>query len=78
MISEERRAAAGLVAGALINLPLAVLLVHELGGLGAAIATGTSMLIWNSILWWQALKLGYDTSLIGKFRYASFSLRASS
>lgn len=51
MTGHERDTARGVMAGALANVSLALLLVPRFGMHGAAIATATSLVVWNLCLW---------------------------
>jgi O-antigen/teichoic acid export membrane protein len=50
MTGHERRAASGIAIGLLANIGLGVLLVPTLGVTGGAIASGSSLVLWNAIL----------------------------
>ncbi len=52
MTRHEQETAKGLAASAVLNVALNLLLIPLLGVNGAAIATATSMLVWNVLLWW--------------------------
>jgi O-antigen/teichoic acid export membrane protein len=54
MTGNERVAVRGIAVGLIANLVLAVALVPPLGVTGAAIASGASLVLWNSILLWLA------------------------
>jgi O-antigen/teichoic acid export membrane protein len=50
MTHQERQAAKGIVGAAILNVPMTLVLVSELGAPGAAIGTGATMLLWNVVL----------------------------
>ena len=50
MTGHERAAVRGIVAGLLANLILGVILVPPLGVTGGAIASGSSLILWNTVL----------------------------
>jgi O-antigen/teichoic acid export membrane protein len=50
MTHQERQAAKGIVGAAILNIPMTLVLVSELGAPGGAIATGVTMLLWNVVL----------------------------
>lgn len=66
MAGYERRAAVGVGIGAGLNVALNALLVPRLGIEGAALATATSTVVWNSLLaYWVYKKLGIYPAFIG-------------
>ena len=63
----ERAALAGLALGAAANLGLNALLIPPLGATGAAIATATSMALWNLVLVAAVRRhVGVDPTVLGR------------
>jgi len=66
MTGHENLAAAGVGISALINIVLNSALIPLFDLTGAAIATGTSLVIWNSLLWyWIRHRLNLHPSAVG-------------
>lgn len=69
MTGHERDVARGVALGAAINFTLNLLLVPRWGLLGAAAASTTALLTWNSILvWFVYRRLGVHSTIFGRFR----------
>jgi O-antigen/teichoic acid export membrane protein len=67
MTGHERDAARGVGVGAALNVTLNALLIPHWSVLGAAVATGTSMVIFNLVLLWQVRRrLGLRASVLGR------------
>jgi len=67
MAGRERAAALGLGLGALANVALNAVLIPAHGTVGAALATGASLVLWNLVLLWQVRRrLGLDPSALGR------------
>lgn len=65
----ERDTLAGVATGALCNIVLNLTLIPLYGPLGAAVATATSMVVWNAILFWRTYRrLGIITALLPRRR----------
>ena len=63
MTRNERLAARGMAIATLLNIILNILLIPKFGKEGAAIASCTSIIIWNIILWRSIhTRLGLDTT----------------
>lgn len=68
MTGHERDTARGISIAAGANVLLNLLLIPLLGVLGAAVATSSSLLIWNVLLaYWVQKRLGLYTTALGKF-----------
>jgi O-antigen/teichoic acid export membrane protein len=68
MTGHQKQAAAGIGAGALVNVALCWLLVPVWGLQGAAVAATVSVILWNVLLAWVAhRKLGIDSTALGGF-----------
>lgn len=66
MTGHERAAARGVGVGAVLNVTLNALLIPHWSVLGAAVATGTSMVIFNLVLLWHVRRrLGLRASVLG-------------
>lgn len=66
MTGHERAAARGVGLGAALNVTLNALLIPHWSVLGAAVATGTSMVVFNLVLLWQVRRrLGLRASALG-------------
>ncbi len=69
MTGHERDTAACVFAGAAVNIALNLLLTPQMGMIGAAIATSTSLVTWNLLMWQRVrLRLGVETSVFRPFR----------
>ena len=69
MTGHERNGVYGLLAASLLNVPLNALLIPPYGVVGAAIATGISIIVWNLLFWFTVhRKLGIDGSILGLLR----------
>ena len=67
LTGHEKYTAYAVFASVIVNITLNTLLIPEHGINGAAIATGTSILIWNRLLaYWTREKTGYACSILGK------------
>lgn len=67
MTGYERDAAMGVGVSALLNVALNALLIPPLGLEGAAVATATSIIVWNLLLAiWVYRRLGIHTTALGK------------
>lgn len=69
MTGHEHAGVRGLLVSALANVTLNALMIPTWGAVGAATATGISIVIWN-ILFWVSVRrhLGIDGSMAGLFR----------
>lgn len=68
MTGYDRRAAVGVGIGAGLNIALNAFLIPAFGIEGAAIATATSTVVWNSLLaFWVYKKLGIYPTALGRF-----------
>lgn len=67
MTGHERDTAVGLTVAALSNIALNLVLIPLFGMIGAALATATTLVIWNLILW-RAVRhrLGIDSTAFGR------------
>lgn len=64
---EAHRTAAGVAAGAGVNLALNAALIPAYGAVGAAVATGAGLASWNLVLAWQTRRhLGLDPTPLGR------------
>lgn len=69
MTGHERDAARGFAAAAVVNVALNALLIPSLGLIGAALATGTSIIVWNALLVRRVgMRLGVDPTVLGRAR----------
>lgn len=69
MTGHERQTAKGFAAAAIVNVTLNLMLIPIWGIEGAAVATATSLIIWNVLLCWQVWrKLGIMSTAI-RFQY---------
>ncbi len=67
MAGQERTATLGVGLGALANVALNAVLIPAHGAVGAALATGTSLVLWNLVLLGQVRRrLGLDPSALGQ------------
>ena len=63
MTGHERDTTRSVLVGAVVNITLNVTLVPNWGMTGAAIATATTLIVWNVIMWHMArTRLGIETS----------------
>ena len=70
MTSHEKDTLIALAASTIVSIILNSLLVQHWGVEGAAIATTTSMILWNIILIIQVRrKLGIDPTILGKLNF---------
>lgn len=66
MTAYERTTAVGVGVGTAVNVTLNAVLIPVWGIEGAAVATGTSLLVWNAILVWRSLRtLRVDPTALG-------------
>jgi O-antigen/teichoic acid export membrane protein len=66
MSGHERETARGMVVAACINVVLNLLLIPRMGINGSAVATSTSLIVWNILLWWAVRKkLGINSLAFG-------------
>lgn len=66
MTGQERLTTMGVAVSVIVNLILNVVLIPRFGATGAAIATGTSLVIWNVLLWyWIRRYLSLRPSAMG-------------
>lgn len=66
MTGNERRNLYGLGGATLLNIVLNLMLIPHFGIIGAALATGSSIVVWNCALWWQVrIRLKLDSTAIG-------------
>jgi O-antigen/teichoic acid export membrane protein len=66
MSGHERETARGMTIAAILNVGLNLLLLPRLGINGSAIATSSSLIIWNILLWWVVRKkLGINSLAFG-------------
>ncbi|MEX2489685.1 MAG: flippase [Pseudomonadales bacterium] len=69
MTGHERDTLRGVMVAAIANILLNLVLIPLYGIEGAALATATTMVVWNVILWWAIrLRLGINSSAIGTAR----------
>lgn len=74
MTGHERAAVQGVGAGMLANLVLGVVLVPQLGVTGGAIASGSSLVLWNAIMLILARRhVGINATAFHRLRVARFS-----
>lgn len=67
MSGHERTAAACVVPSLIMNVVLNLLLIPSFGIEGAAIATGTSVVIWNAgMVFFVRMRLGIDSTFLGR------------
>jgi O-antigen/teichoic acid export membrane protein len=68
MTGYERDVARGVGLGAVMNFGLNILLVPRWGLIGAAAATTTALVVWNSVLVWYVFRrLGLYATVFGRF-----------
>jgi O-antigen/teichoic acid export membrane protein len=66
MSGHERETARGMVIAACINVVLNLLLIPRMGINGSAVASSTSLIVWNILLWWAVRKkLGINSLAFG-------------
>ena len=69
MTGHERDTARSLAVGAAANVTLNLLLTPQMGMMGAAIATSTSLVTWNILMWRQVrARLDVETTVFGRRR----------
>ncbi|SDG15443.1 Membrane protein involved in the export of O-antigen and teichoic acid [Limimonas halophila] len=62
----QRVTLTGVAAGAAVNLALNAVLIPAHGAVGAAVATGAGLVVWNALLAWQARRrVGIDATPLG-------------
>lgn len=72
MSGREWIAVIGLIASTLVNVGLNWLLIPLYGIEGAAVATGISIVVWNTVLWFATwVTLNIDSSILGLHRSPS-------
>lgn len=64
MTGHERATGRGFAVAALSNVLLNLLLIPPFGMSGAALATASTVILWNCVLWWNAFRLGVATNVI--------------
>jgi len=70
MTGYEKEVFYGVLISLLFNIVLNVILIPLFGIVGAAISTGTSIIIWNVVLWWFVKqKIGINASVLNFKRF---------
>ena len=65
MTGHHRDLAVILVLTSILDVILNILLIPQLGDIGAAMATGTSIVVWNAAAWVMVrVRLGINTSAV--------------
>jgi len=65
MAGYEKVTAKGIAFAALCNVVLNFIFIPIYGVVGAALATGASLIVWNVVLWWAVIKnIGIDPSAL--------------
>ena len=71
MTGHEKEVFYGIIVSLTFNIILNIILIPPFGIIGAAISTGTAIIIWNIILWWVVKqKVGINASI---FNFKKFS-----
>lgn len=71
MTGNEKAGFRGMIVATAINVTLNAVLIPDMGAVGAAIATGISVIVWNVLFWISARRLiGIDASPLGLLRRA--------
>jgi O-antigen/teichoic acid export membrane protein len=70
MTDHQHTAVKILGATAILNLALNLFLIPRFGAVGAAVATATSMTVWNlAMVWFAWVRIGIDTTALGLSRH---------